>query len=973
MVSALSFRFNTRTPFSALTLIVAVCALACFIFTPGGSAQSSGTTLSFERPLTNSNNSAASLRLEDTGSGAFLTTWKDGERVCEVAPETVSRQLSLLPANVIRLNHNSASELMAEQQQAPPSSLKIILRGTAQLEGFPDAKQAFLKAASIWESLISTPMQIIVDVDFGPENFGRPFSNENVIGSTSSQIVGDSNAYPDVRGALMKLTSSPAVASTISRLPADSMPTDIGSKRGIDAPAALFRALGLIDPVANPDTETEDLGNPPKIGFNSAFSFDFNPADGIDSNKLDFQGTALHELGHALGFISSVDKSVTPTCTTSPSTRPSIWDVFRFRPGIDDGSFSTASRVLQLGGDQVFFAGKNTLELSTGNGNATCGDKRQASHWKDDSFTGRYIGIMDPTARAGDHDEITENDLHALASMGYQIRSIDSVPTVELKADDGVVDSGLRGSGAIMVTRLTPPSYPARLETIRIYFAPFQNLPDPSGAAIRLVAFAGGPGSTSPPNSPNLLVNRWVPLPTVTIQTGFVDFKITNGPVITEGDFYVGFQAPNPALGVVFALDDDEPLNDRSFSSIDNGQTYQGPLTLGSPAKRYNAMIRALVSTDRGVRVESAYGRAGDLIDVPITLLAKGNENSAASTLVFNPAILDPVGIDPGESGITLSSAGSGASGHFGVTATAPGNQTFSAGRHRLIVMHFRIVAGAVPGTTMISLEDSPTARRISGPGQTNLTEGSTFVGAMIAVAGKTTAASAASFVPDILAPDSMAVAFGAKFSPVQASSNTVPLASGLAGTTLRITDSKGVEHLAQLFFMSAGQVNFLVPALAAEGSATITIASADGNISTGGVQIANVAPGLFSANSSGRDVASGFALRVRGTQQINEQISRLDTGTNSFVPVAIDLGPASDQIFLVLFGTGFKKHTGAATATVGGVSVQAAYAGEVMGFVGLDQANIGPIPRSLAARGNVEVVLNVDGKETNRVTVNFR
>ena len=40
--------------------------------------------------------------------------------------------------------------------------------------------------------------------------------------------------------------------------------------------------------------------------------------------------------------------------------------------------------------------------------------------------------------------------------------------------------------------------------------------------------------------------------------------------------------------------------------------------------------------------------------------------------------------------------------------------------------------------------------------------------------------------------------------------------------------------------------------------------------------------------------------------------------------------------------------------------------------FEGLDQLNIGPLPRSLAGRGEVEIVVTVDGKQANVVTAAF-
>jgi hypothetical protein len=85
-----------------------------------------------------------------------------------------------------------------------------------------------------------------------------------------------------------------------------------------------------------------------------------------------------------------------------------------------------------------------------------------------------------------------------------------------------------------------------------------------------------------------------------------------------------------------------------------------------------------------------------------------------------------------------------------------------------------------------------------------------------------------------------------------------------------------------------------------AAGAATAPITSGDGKVSTGVMQIASVAPGLFSADASGQGVASGVALRVKADgAQTYEPIARFDQAQNRFVAVPIDLGLATDQVFL--------------------------------------------------------------------------
>lgn len=233
---------------------------------------------------------------------------------------------------------------------------------------------------------------------------------------------------------------------------------------------------------------------------------------------------------------------------------------------------------------------------------------------------------------------------------------------------------------------------------------------------------------------------------------------------------------------------------------------------------------------------------------------------------------------------------------------------------------------------------------------------------------------SAASFSTGV-ASEGIAALFGAGFAETTVSAATQPLPTTLGGVQVRIRDAAGTERAAPLFFVSPNQINAEIPPGTIAGDAVLSVLRNSSAVGQGTSTVGTIAPGLFTADSNGQGVAAALVLRVRGDgTQTYEAIAQFDQAQNRFVALPIDLGPSTDRLFLIGFGTGFRYRSSLSgvTATIGGTTAEVLFAGPQGTYEGLDQANIA-IPRSLAGRGNADLVLRVDGKTANTVSLNIK
>jgi hypothetical protein len=234
---------------------------------------------------------------------------------------------------------------------------------------------AFQTAADIWSASLSDAITVNLQIGFT----SLP---ANVLGSTTPTILYSTGA--DFKTTMTNDAKGATDALAVASLGGNSQPT-------IALSSAEAKALGYNLPAG--------VSSDGQVEFSSSFSFSTarNPNGTIAVGTYDLVGIAEHEIGHILGFVSSVDGFGNGYQT--------VLDQFRYAAPLVHSATAGAAAYFSV--DSGF---TNLASFSTGTPN-------QASHWL--LGTG---GVMVPEVAAGMTQNITALDLQAFDAIGYDVR-----------------------------------------------------------------------------------------------------------------------------------------------------------------------------------------------------------------------------------------------------------------------------------------------------------------------------------------------------------------------------------------------------------------------------------------------------------------------------------------------------------------------------------------------------------------------
>jgi uncharacterized protein (TIGR03437 family) len=227
---------------------------------------------------------------------------------------------------------------------------------------------------------------------------------------------------------------------------------------------------------------------------------------------------------------------------------------------------------------------------------------------------------------------------------------------------------------------------------------------------------------------------------------------------------------------------------------------------------------------------------------------------------------------------------------------------------------------------------------------------------------------SAATWSAPTIAPGELVTAFGQNLSAGTPDEIFGPLPTLYYGNSVSIVDSASKTWPAPLAFVSPNQLTFEVPSGVAAGSATVNFVSSGGTQTANNIQVAAVSPALFTLNGSSLAAAETIRVSASGAQTYGTTYQT--TAGASLAASPINMGSATDQVYLVLYATGMDAASATnVQVTVGGVNCMVEYSGSQGLFTGLDQINV-LLPASLAGKGTVEVQLTANGVAANAAQI---
>ena len=339
----------------------------------------------------------------------------------------------------IRTTALAASALAAIITAAPASAATIVLNGIDAITN-AGARHGFQTAANYWAATLTDNVTLNFNVAYASLGAG-------ILGSTGSSS--DVYTVSSIYGALAFDASSVLDASAVATL--DPLNANGGltmitpgytntQKRGVDTLHPIVDSDGGTGTNANNnrylDVNTANAkalgdesftGADASITFSSNFAFDFDPSDGISAGTYDFIGVAVHEMGHALGFVSGVDTYDyygQPNCGTH-CLNTTNFNQYAIGQTMDLFRYSAAGDLNWNPGSEAYFSVTNGATELYGNANFSTGDYNgdgyQASHWKANDTCSGFIGIMNPYLCSATLGNVTAQDVGALDAIGWDL------------------------------------------------------------------------------------------------------------------------------------------------------------------------------------------------------------------------------------------------------------------------------------------------------------------------------------------------------------------------------------------------------------------------------------------------------------------------------------------------------------------------------------------------------------------------
>ncbi|MEZ6120179.1 MAG: NF038122 family metalloprotease [Pirellulaceae bacterium] len=312
-------------------------------------------------------------------------------------------------------------------RQNPRGTFQIDLNYGPLATARPEIVSALEEAARVWEELLEDPITVTLDVELAdlgdgtlgvsqPDFVGVPYDQVRtaLINDARSHeaIVNDLPTFAELNASVPADTLNPFVLQPTMRLTS-------ANARALGLPAA--GAASLYDPTETRDGLIQFNLHPTILAGPEPSFFDYDRSDGIQPNYDDFIATAIHEIGHSLGFLSAVDDVAAGQRNIELNTL----DLYRLEPGRGQDDFRNAARAIDPALTHVFYDGGNFDPIGYPIAGLTRGDiplsnsvGDQASHWLEFPAT---LGLMDPQSEPGEEANLNENDRTAFDLIGWDV------------------------------------------------------------------------------------------------------------------------------------------------------------------------------------------------------------------------------------------------------------------------------------------------------------------------------------------------------------------------------------------------------------------------------------------------------------------------------------------------------------------------------------------------------------------------